>query len=59
MPRFLVFVELGILRHVVYAYDVLPGTCSFCGGGVLRKGYFIWIYFFTDFTSMEGLYMIQ
>ena len=33
MPRFLVFVELSILRYVAYAYGVLPSTCSLCGGG--------------------------
>lgn len=31
-PCFLVFVELGILRHVAYAYGVLPSTCSLCEG---------------------------
>ena len=33
MPRFLAFVELSILRHVAYAYGVLPSTCSPCEGG--------------------------
>ena len=32
MPRFLVFVELSVLRHVAYAYGVLPCICSFRGG---------------------------
>lgn len=32
MPRFLAFAELGILRHVAYAYGVLPSTCSLCEG---------------------------
>ena len=34
MPRFLVFVELSILRDVAYAYGVLPSTYSLCRGGV-------------------------
>lgn len=34
MPRFLMFVELSILRHVAYAYSVLPSTYSLCRGGV-------------------------
>ena len=33
MPRFLAFVELGILRHVAYAYGVLLSTYSLCEGG--------------------------
>ena len=33
MPRFLVFVELSILRHVAYAYGVLSSVCSLCEGG--------------------------
>ena len=33
MPRFLAFVELGILRHVACAYGVLPSICSLCGEG--------------------------
>ena len=32
MPRFLGFVELSILRHVAYAYGVLPSVCSLCEG---------------------------
>jgi len=32
MPRFLAFAELGILRHVTYAYGVLPSICSLCEG---------------------------
>ena len=32
MPRFLVFVELSILRDVAYAYGVLPSVCSLCEG---------------------------
>lgn len=31
-PRFLVFVELSILRHVAYSYGVLPSICSLCEG---------------------------
>ena len=34
MPRFLAFAELDILRHVAYAYGVLPSVCSLCRGGV-------------------------
>jgi len=34
MPRFLGLVELSILRHVAYAYGVLPSVCSLCRGGV-------------------------
>lgn len=30
---FFVFAELDILRHVAYAYGVLPSTCSPCRGG--------------------------
>ena len=33
MPRFLAFAELGIGRHVAYAYGVLPSICSLCEGG--------------------------
>ena len=33
MPRFLAFAKLSILRHVAYAYGVLPSTCSLCGEG--------------------------
>ena len=33
VPRFLAFVELSILRHVAYAYGVLPSICSLCGEG--------------------------
>lgn len=32
MPRFLGFAELSILRHVAYAYVVLPSICSLCEG---------------------------
>ena len=32
MPRFLGLVELSILRHVAYAYGVLPSVCSLCEG---------------------------
>ena len=32
MPRFLAFVEISVLRHVAYAYGVLPCICSFRGG---------------------------
>ena len=34
MPRFLTFAKLSILRHVAYAYGVLPCTCSLCKGGM-------------------------
>ena len=34
VPRFLVFVELSILRHVAYAYGVLSSVCSLCKGGM-------------------------
>ena len=38
VPRFLPFVELIILCHVAYAYNVLPSICSLCeemGHGIL------------------------
>ena len=40
MPRFLAFAELGVLRHVAYAYGVLPSVCSLCegrGGNIPRS----------------------
>jgi len=40
MPRFLMFVELSILRHVAYAYGVLSSVCSLCegrGGNIPRS----------------------
>ncbi len=40
MPRFLALAELGILRHVAYAYGILLRTCSLCegrSGNILRS----------------------
>ena len=45
-PCFLVFVELGILRHVAYAYSVLPSICSLCEGRVVTFYFDVLLYSF-------------
>ena len=46
MPRFLVFVELSILHHVVYAYGVLSSVCSLCEGRVVTFYFDVLLYSF-------------
>ena len=46
VPRFLAFAELGILRHVAYAYGVLPSVCSLCEGRVVTFYFDVLLYSF-------------
>ena len=55
MPRFLAFAELGIGRHVSYAYGVLPSICSLCDGG--REHAAVFLRFLN--VSNEMLYALD